>query len=1026
MKDLLLHLRTSFAFLASIFILFFSKSINAQSGYAAPESRLIIVNGFNQQITTINNPDDATYLLLFPATVSLNFNPKMPSTVSSGYVAQNGLVISKDPNTSRFELSLFPQDHEYYYMAYAEQNTNGDYLLTKCSNLGFIYTEFDSSLLPTTLDSVFLRECPYQPDCGISGVNRYDLAYYNAVLDSVKIALTQDLSSSTFFDVSTVKLFYVWENEALTYLQVIPTTGYQQQYICATLLNKQTGDSVNYNGCRTYQLRVDLTVRGEFTLPNMFETFAEDVYPQTFSKQVFCKEIIEPLAQVHHYSDVVPVIEVPCADELVGAEFWLSESGTDLIQGPPSIPPGVSGLPQSNYWKCSYTIMDPNAGPITYEGANKLERYTLSDSAWLAWGKPHLLWVNYLDRFGIRSKRVPIVLIKMIHDGYTVSSKKLHKGPNGSHSFQYADQSVVLAPINQFLDSINPLISQFSEINYFVFSHYWVSSETNLGFSPFGNTNLNYDHLPDSAVSRDSYSEEIRLTFNVKLYSQCTGQNIFGTTPIRSLLLQKINFEKAIYPPKPAIVFLRDNPDSSNVCLEEIISNHEYLWEYYTSSGVKQLDSNIHGACYSRDWKNFYATNASQYLPNALRYDVRAMSIWRGDTVYSEPVPILIVFDQVQSAVEYTNTGLYKPQTANEDEYSDYCFNANPEPETYEDLIYDESGYVDSMELRLSQIELMLPSLDMSSLANKMWDNSSNYSYVNPGVPRVCYGYLQPGDPINDDRGRTYMGTLNKRIGFDWNIGLYAQSEPLDTIVLIDGISYQVANGHRTGSTLNHNDTVKNIYLYKDTLINPNSPNLCLLTNPSPPTNAQACQSFEHVQVCLGDTVQIGTQNPVGTINPQGYLYDWYDNSLFTNVLSDTAVRLPLWQYHPGMNSNSQFWYYLDTYDPVSQLSFRHCTSVTICPNCSNQLVANPSGISENTLEVYPNPVKDDLHFVVRSPDEVELTYDYQIVDFTGRVILEGQGKMDEIETRNLTHLENGSYYLQIEGIGINKFVVNR
>lgn len=199
MRHSLLLKRTASFFIAFLFFLFWLPLANAQSNYNPPLSRLFVINGLNPQPKDIINPENASFLVLFPSAINLPFDPKVASTVSGTYVIQNGTVIQKNVNTDLFNLNIAPQDHEYYYMAYAEQEANGDYLISKCANLGYIYTEFDSSILPTVDDSVLLRECPNQATCSYNGMNRYELADSNLVLDSIKNSLIQDLSSSAYF-----------------------------------------------------------------------------------------------------------------------------------------------------------------------------------------------------------------------------------------------------------------------------------------------------------------------------------------------------------------------------------------------------------------------------------------------------------------------------------------------------------------------------------------------------------------------------------------------------------------------------------------------------------------------------------------------------------------------------------------------------------------------------------------------------------------------------------------------------------
>ncbi|MCT4559768.1 MAG: T9SS type A sorting domain-containing protein [Crocinitomicaceae bacterium] len=1026
MKTLLFKsIRTSLFFI----VLFYSgfMKAKAQTGYAEPASRFVVFNATNPQPYSIVNPDDANFLILFSSTLTLPFNPKVPSSVSGNYVTQNAMVIQKDSGTGQFELSYYPSAHEYYHIAFAEQTPNGDFYLSRCGAIGIIKTDFDASLLPAHLDSLTMRECKYQPDCGMDGYNRYEFYYYNSVIDSIKQTLQQELNNSNFLTVPSVKMTYLWENEDFTYWAQNPNTSYLYQVVCERLLDRAPNDPVNYNGCRTYQLKVDLTVKGNLTLPENDTKYGQGTISEHFSKKVLCKDISEPVMQIHQYLDSVSVIQVPCENDLVGAEYWLSEYGNDLIQGPPPIPPGVTGLPHSNYWKCSYTVMDPNAGVLQYEGINKKERFTLSSAAWQAANRPHLVWVNYLDRFGKRSARVPIVLINMKHEDYSIGYKRLSKDANSGHHFDYTNDSLALLQLNQFIDSINPLISQYGHISYNTWQHQWRSKEMNLGFFPYINTPLTYDMLPDSAASKDTYTEEIRLFFHLEIFGQCGGNDNLTSSPTFGYRLREIEFEKAIYPPKPEVLFLRDESDSTNVCLTELENNESYIWEYYTSSNTKVVDNEITGACFERNWKDFYSTNANQYLDNAIRYDIRARAIWRGDTIYSEPIPILLAFDVNMDSIETINEPIYRPQTADEDELNDYCINSNPEPGTYRDLTYDESNYQADMNANISQIEMQIPSLNLESQPTKSWNNSDNYGYASYPTPRVCYGNLQPGDPVSDDRGRSYTGFINKRLQFDWNLNVYALTEDVDTIVFHDMVTYSSANGHRIGISTNIMDTTQVIYLYKDTtagIPNPNS-NLCLNTNPSPPTNIQGCQSFENNQVCVGDTVAIGTQNPVGALNPQSYTYDWYDNSLFTDVISDTTLREPNWQYHPGMSANSQFWYYLDTYDPVTMLTYRHCASVTICPNCSSQVVTN-NQLMKISLELFPNPASNELSFVLKTDSDETLPFEYQILDVMGRVMLTGVGQMDQTQTEVIMNLENGNYYLVIREFGTKKFTVNR
>ena len=96
--------------------------------------------------------------------------------------------------------------------------------------------------------------------------------------------------------------------------------------------------------------------------------------------------------------------------------------------------------------------------------------------------------------------------------------------------------------------------------------------------------------------------------------------------------------------------------------------------------------------------------------------------------------------------------------------------------------------------------------------------------------------------------------------------------------------------------------------------------------------------------------------------------------------------------------------------------------------NCKNTVQIRQSANASNMgLAIYPNPAKNNVTVSLGEPLSIESSYEWQIVDITGKILKTGKFSSN-IETINTQDLNTGIYMIRIEKdkaiIRIEKFTI--
>lgn len=1009
--------------------------------FPTPKAEALCKKGV--QTITIENPNNAPKLYLVPASVNLTFDPTNPTSIDTNFLNQNNVItINKNPTDNKFYFTKDFQTSETYLMGYGSLFPNCPLYqrLSPMSPLVLLMLELDVDLHTIGLsDTTYLQDCSGVGYCNLPGVNYELLSMSSPIIDSLKQIVLDNLNSIPYLSNSQLDINLFWEDSTKTTFASTDTLTIEQR-VCFDDLNKGPDDPADYDFCRTYTLQMNAEVSATFDHPDLLPfSFADIDCNQSFLDRTVCQEMLAPMPKIAILCGDNDKACMPCETNMRGIEFWTSAQGGTLIQGPPPSPDGTTGAPgYYNYWKCGYTELDRNGNPRYYNPVDYTERFCYNQPVSSAAGVQNVVWMNYISREGKRSKRVPLALIKVdvlqnpLHANFELFKSTDPSNPCMPGSSVPLDtvSSAFTDNILDQIDDMNLLISEYGQIDM-SYALSWKPKE-HTTYEPTLNLNMVcYDDLPDGAGTCRDYENKAEFYFSYSIKNPCDSSISYTEWDTCHQVIREYTICKKMYPPLPAVFYICNN-SPTEICLQTINDTTEisdsYVWDYYISptNTANDPNSQLDSLCETRNWyqwkNDFITSQGYDYLPNVIRFSVRSKVDNNGNIRTSDPVPVILVLSPFDGSIQTLTTGLFEPTNANEDDFGNYCTSTNPEFGTYHNLDYDTQSFIDTLQGIIDLLEINVPGMEITPSVGVSWEDDDYYEPVN----RVCYGNLRPGYPTNDDRGRFYYGNLNTNLHMCLDLGEYSEAgQNLDEAVLNQPQLFGLLPDSTVCFDQICSDRVSEQYVYKFQGVN--VPDVCTIANPTLPTNIQGCNSIEYNQVCIGDSVLIGNGNPAGITQYNNYSFDWYDNSIYTNVLSDTTIRTPMWQYNPGMTQNQMFWYYCDATEQLTNTTTRHCVSIAICQNCPNQISIQNTVIDQTTynIEVIPNSVDNRLRFIV-TPEIAENQkndeFHYKVFDNTGRIQFEGQGKLNEFVNYEPLLLSPGTYHLVIDGIGHELF----
>jgi hypothetical protein len=148
--------------------------------------------------------------------------------------------------------------------------------------------------------------------------------------------------------------------------------------------------------------------------------------------------------------------------------------------------------------------------------------------------------------------------------------------------------------------------------------------------------------------------------------------------------------------------------------------------------------------------------------------------------------------------------------------------------------------------------------------------------------------------------------------------------------------------------------------------------------------------------------------------------YNIYRGSNPSNMTLLTTIQSNLNSYSDLTPPSGAVYYQIELVNPVN---CNPTKSVNYGVSRSNMVNSAESGLislEEASIEIYPNPVIETLNVVIA---EELLGISYEVIDFTGRVVLEGK-ILQENQPISMKTLSKGTYYLKIsEGVFTSKIV---
>ena len=90
----------------------------------------------------------------------------------------------------------------------------------------------------------------------------------------------------------------------------------------------------------------------------------------------------------------------------------------------------------------------------------------------------------------------------------------------------------------------------------------------------------------------------------------------------------------------------------------------------------------------------------------------------------------------------------------------------------------------------------------------------------------------------------------------------------------------------------------------------------------------------------------------------------------------------------------------------------------------SNSIAKSETTTSQDQIRLYPNPVQDQLNITIPT-DISKNEYGYNIVDTTGKMVLQGGSKQNTL-TVNTSPLPKGIYFIRVKstaGLHTKKFI---